>query len=140
MFEFFIPLSIFGFGGYFVYKVFELYGMRDERKTIVDRLDADGLIEYVKRIPIGIGGGNAEAVPQKRRVVAVWPLRIGLAVLGFGIGIILGYLISQNGFNDVYSPHRQFEALWLASACGGTGLGLLLSFIIETIIAKMSKE
>ena len=28
MFEFMIPLSIFGFGGYFVYKLCELYGMR----------------------------------------------------------------------------------------------------------------
>ena len=140
MFDFLIPVAIFGFGGYFLYKIFELYGMRGERKSIIERLDAAGLTEYVKRMPIGIGGGNAEAAPQKRRVVAVWPLRIGLAIMGFGAGIILGYLISQNGFDDVYNIPRQFEALWMASASGGTGLGLFLSFIIETIITKRSKE
>ena len=52
MFEFLIPASIFGFGGYFAYKLFELYGMRSERKTIIERLEASDLLEYVKRMPL----------------------------------------------------------------------------------------
>jgi hypothetical protein len=35
MFEFLIPVSIFGFGGYFVYKLCELYGMRSERRQLL---------------------------------------------------------------------------------------------------------
>ena len=30
--DFLIPVAIFGFGGYFLYKLFELYAMRNERK------------------------------------------------------------------------------------------------------------
>ena len=84
MLEFMIPLSIFGFGGYFAYKLFELYGMRSERKTIIERLDAAGLNEYVKRMPIGVGGGNvrAEGYEPKKQIPARWVLRWGLLALG----------------------------------------------------------
>lgn len=143
MFEFLIPVSIFGFGGYFLYKLFELYGMRSERKTIIERLEASDLLEYVKRMPIGVGGGNvkAEESEPKKQIVAKWPLRIGLLIVGFGAGIVLGsFLASDIHFGTkefVYNPSEQFEAVYMACVCICTGLGLLLSFIIET---KMSKK
>lgn len=143
MFEFLIPVSIFGFGGYFLYKLFELYGMRSERKTIIERLEASDLLEYVKRMPIGVGGGNvkAEEYESKKQIVAKWPLRIGLLIVGFGAGIVLGsFLASDIHFGTkefVYNPSEQFEAVYMACVCICTGLGLLLSFIIET---KMSKK
>ncbi|MBR5139031.1 MAG: hypothetical protein IKV12_05725 [Alistipes sp.] len=147
MFDFIIPVAIFGFGGYFLYKIFELYGMRGERKTIIERLDATGLTEYVKRMPIGVGGGNkkAEACEQKKQFPARWLLRVGLLVIGFGVGVVMGnYLAMDLKFNPgneyTYNPTTQFEAVWVACTCICTGIGLLLSFIIETIIAKMSKE
>ena len=143
MFEFMIPLSIFGFGGYFVYKIFELYGMRDERKTIIERLEASDLLDYVKRMPIGVGGGNVkaeESEPQKQ-IPARWTLRCALLIIGFGVGVVLGnFLALSMNFKSkefVYSPSTQFENVNLACVCICTGLGLLLSFIIET---KMSKK
>lgn len=148
MFDFFIPVAIFGFGGYFLYKIFELYGMRNERKTIIERLDAAGLIEYAKRMPLGVGGGNAKAEecdPQKQ-FPARWLLRVSLLIIGFGVGIVLGNNIAAhlrfnlNGGSYTYNPSEQFEAVWIACTCICTGIGLLLSFIIETIITKRSKE
>ena len=142
MFDFMIPVAIFGFGGYFFYKILELYAMRSERKTIIERLDLDGLIEYVRHMPIGIGGGNikAECNDHMKNIPSFKPLRWGLAAMGLGIGFICGYFISQNGFDGSVSDVRdQFEVVWFASACSGIGLGLLLSFIIETIIVKKSK-
>ena len=143
MFEFMIPLSIFGFGGYFVYKLFELYGMRSERKTIIDRLEASDLLEYAKRMPIGGGGGNIkaeESEPQKQ-IPARWTLRCALLIIGFGVGVVLGnFLALAMNFKSkefVYNPTVQFEAVYMACVCICTGLGLLLSFIIET---KMSKK
>ena len=143
MFEFMIPLSIFGFGGYFVYKLCELYGMRSERKTIIDRLEASDLLEYVKRMPIGVGGGNVkveESEPQKQ-IPARWTLRCALLIIGFGVGVVLGnFLALAMNFKSkqyVYNPTEQFEAVYMACVCICTGLGLLLSFIIET---KMSKK
>ena len=143
MFEFMIPLSIFGFGGYFAYKLCELYGMRSERKTIIDRLEASDLLDYVKRMPIGVGGGNVkaeESEPQKQ-IPARWTLRCALLIIGFGVGVVLGnFLALSMNFKSkefVYSPSTQFENVNLACVCICTGLGLLLSFIIET---KMSKK
>lgn len=143
MFEFLIPVSIFGFGGYFLYKLFELYGMRSERKTIIERLEASDLLEYVKRMPIGVGGGNvkAEEYEPKKQIVAKWTLRCALLIIGFGVGVVLGnFLALAMNFKSkefVYNPTVQFEAVYMACVCICTGLGLLLSFIIET---KMSKK
>ena len=144
MFDFFIPVAIFGFGGYFLYKLFELYGMRNERKTIIDRLDANGLIEYVKRMPLGVGGGNLkpEDNTPKKHTPAMWTLRFSLAIIGVGLGLICGYLIATNNEIDetLCRIRDQYEAIMFACVCVCAGLGVLLSFIIETIIAKMSKE
>ena len=143
MFEFLIPVSIFGFGGYFLYKLFELYGMRSERKTIIERLEASDLLEYVKRMPIGVGGGNvkAEESESQKQIPARWTLRCALLIIGFGVGVVLGnFLALAMNFKSkefVYNPTVQFEAVYMACVCICTGLGLLLSFIIET---KMSKK
>ena len=145
MFDFFIPVAIFGFGGYFLYKIFELYGMRGERKSIIERLDAAGLTEYVKRMPIGIGVSNVEEDKPIKQLPARWLLRVGLLVIGFGVGVVMGnYLGMDLKFNPgneyTYNPTTQFEAVWVACTCICTGIGLLLSFVIESIIAKKSKE
>lgn len=146
MFNFLIPTAIFSFGGYFLYKVFELYGMRNERKTIIDRLDADGLNEYVKRMPIGVGGGNvkAEEYEPKKQIPARWALRLGLLIIGFGAGLVLGSFLATDmhlGTKEfVYNPSKQFEAMYVACVCICTGVGLLLSFVIETLMAKRCED
>jgi len=142
MFEFLIPVSIFGFGGYFLYKILELYGMRSERKTIIDRLEASDLLEYVKRMPIGVGGGNvkAEESESQKQIPARWTLRCALLIIGFGVGVVLGnFLALAMNFKSkefVYNPTVQFEAVYMACVCICTGVGLLLSFIIETRMSK----
>lgn len=143
MFEFLIPVSIFGFGGYFLYKLFELYGMRSERKTIIERLEASDLPEYVKRMPIGVSGGGSHPVssePQKQ-VPARWVLRWGLFILGLGIGLFVAWCFStQKLHQDVYRVSDQMEILYLCGACCGAGLGLFISFITEIIIARTSED
>lgn len=142
MLEFLIPASIFGFGGYFLYKLFELYGMRSERKTIIERLEASDLLEYVKRMPIGVGGGNvkAEESESQKQIPARWTLRCALLIIGFGVGVVLGnFLALAMNFKSkefVYNPSEQFEAVYMACVCICTGVGLLLSFIIETRMSK----
>ncbi|MBO5043599.1 MAG: hypothetical protein J6C45_00985 [Alistipes sp.] len=143
MFEFLIPVSIFGFGGYFLYKILELYGMRSERKTIIDRLEASDLLEYVKRMPIGVSGGGSHPVssePQKQ-VPARWVLRWGLFILGLGIGLFVAWCFStQKLHQDVYRVYDQMEILYMCGACCGAGLGLFISFITEIIIARTSED
>ena len=143
MFGFLTPVSIFGFGGYFLYKLFELYGMRSARKTIIERLDASDLPEYVKRMPIGVSGGGSHPVssePQKQ-VPARWVLRWGLFILGLGIGLFVAWCFStQKLHQDVYRVYDQMEILYMCGACCGAGLGLFISFITEIIIARTSED
>ena len=143
MFEFLIPVSIFGFGGYFLYKLFELYGMRSERKTIIERLDTNGLVEYVKRMPIGVSGGGSHPVssePQKQ-VPARWVLRWGLFILGLGIGLFVAWCFStQKLHQDVSRVSDQMEILYLCGACCGAGSGLFISLITAIIIARTSED
>lgn len=143
MFEFLIPVSIFGFGGYFLYKLFELYGMRSERKTIIERLDTNGLVEYVKRMPIGVSGGGSHPVSSEsqKQVPARWVLRWGLFILGLGIGLFVAWCFStQKLHQDVYRVYDQMEILYMCGACCGAGLGLFISFITEIIIARTSED
>ena len=143
MFEFLIPVSIFGFGGYFLYKLFELYGMRSERKTIIERLDTNGLVEYVKRMPIGVSGGGSHPVSSEsqKQVPARWVLRWGLFILGLGIGLFVAWCFStQKLHQDVYKVYIQMEILYMCGACCGAGLGLFISFITEIIIARTSED
>ena len=141
--DFLIPVAIFGFGGYFLYKLFELYAMRNERKTIIERLDANGLVEYVKRMPIGVSSGGSHPVPSEpqKQVPARWVLRWGLFILGLGIGLFVAWCFStQKLHQDVCRVSDQMEILYLCGACCGAGLGLFISFITETIIAKTSED
>lgn len=143
MFEFLIPASIFGFGGYFLYKILELYAMRNERKTIIERLDANGLVEYVKRMPIGVSGGGSHPVSSEsqKQVPARWVLRWGLFILGLGIGLFVAWCFStQKLHQDVYKVYIQMEILYMCGACCGAGLGLFISFITEIIIARTSED
>ena len=143
MFEFLIHVSIFGFGGYFLYKLFELYGMRSERKTIIERLDTNGLVEYVKRMPIGVSGGGSHPVSSEsqKQVPARWVLRWGLFILGLGIGLFVAWCFStQKLHQDVYKVYIQMEILYMCGACCGAGLGLFISFITEIIIARTSED
>ena len=115
--DFLIPVAIFGFGGYFLYKLFELYAMRNERKTIIERLDANGLVEYVKRMPIGVSSGGSHPVssePQKQ-VPARWVLRWGLLILGLGVGLFVAWCFStQKLHKGVYNGDIIFvwSLLW----------------------------
>lgn len=141
--DFLIPFAIFGFGGYFLYKLFELFAMRNERKTIIERLDANGLVEYVKRMPIGVSSGGSHPVPSEsqKQVPARWVLRWGLLVLGLGVGLFVAWCFSmQKLHQDVYRVSDQMEILYLCGACCGAGLGLFISFITETIIARTSED
>lgn len=143
MLEFLIPASIFGFGGYFLYKILELYAMRNERKTIIERLDANGLVEYVKRMPIGVSGGGSHPVSSEsqKQVPARWVLRWGLFILGLGIGLFVAWCFStQKLHQDVYKVYIQMEILYMCGACCGAGLGLFISFITEIIIARTSED
>ena len=131
---------------FFIYKWFELIILKKERMNIIQRLEGESLMEYAKRIPIGLGRGNtvgADAVCADK-IHPVQPqakaLRWGMLMLGIGLGAFMGVLfaydIDISSFENIYSPRYMCELIVGAWIILGGGLGLVLAFIIERIMYK----
>ncbi len=146
MFEDFAVAAGFIGVAFFIYKWFELIILKKERMNIIQRLEGESLMEYAKRIPIGLGRGNtvgADAVCAEK-IHPVQPqakgLRWGMLMLGIGLGAFMGVLfvydIDIRSFENIYSPRYMCELIVGAWIILGGGVGLVLAFIIERIMYK----
>lgn len=146
MFEDFAVAAGFIGVAFFIYKWFELIILKKERMNIIQRLEGESLMEYAKRIPIGLGRGNtvgADAVCAEK-IHPVQPqakgLRWGMLMLGIGLGAFMGVLFAYDmdirSFENIYSPRYMCELIVGAWIILGGGVGLVLAFIIERIMYK----
>ena len=146
MFEDFAVAAGFIGVAFFIYKWFELIILKKERMNIIQRLEGESLMEYAKRIPIGLGRGNtvgADAVCAEK-IHPVQPqakgLRWGMLMLGIGMGAFMGVLFAYDmdirSFENIYSPRYMCELIVGAWIILGGGVGLVLAFIIERIMYK----
>ena len=146
MFSDFAVLAGFIGVAFFIYKWFELIILKKERMNIIQRLEGESLMEYVKRIPIGLGRGNtvgADAVCAEK-IHPVQPqakgLRWGMLMLGIGLGAFMGVLfvydIDIRHFENIYNTRYMCELAIGAWIILGGGSGLVLAFIIERIMYK----
>lgn len=143
MFEDFAVAAGFIGVAYFIYKLFETIILKKERLELLSRLDAEGLIEYLKRMPIGLGGGSKPTAAQsdyKQPHPATWALRGGLIALGVGAGFFFTLFLKENlGYDlDDRNGRWMMEFCLLIGALLGAGLGMLISFIIEYFLCKKS--
>ena len=134
---------------FFIYKWFEVLILKKERLEIISRLDGEGLIEYLKRMPIGIGGGSKSVnlVAQqesdyKQPHPATWALRWGLLAIGLGAGLFFALFLTEMNHYELsdYNGRKMVDFTILIGGLLGAGLGMLISFIIEYFLCKKSKE
>lgn len=134
---------------FFIYKWFEVLILKKERLELISRLDGEGLIEYLKRMPIGIGGGSKsvnsvvqQEADYRQPHPATWALRWGLLAIGLGAGLFFAlYLTETNHYDfDNYRGRNLIDFTILIGGLLGAGLGMLTSFIIEYFLCKKSKE
>ena len=125
---------------FFVYKWLELIMLKKERLNIVSRLEGEHLLEYAKRLPIGIKSGGVKQEGETIVKSAQTPphgkvLRWGLYLLFLGFGFF-----SANYFAEAYNSSSEEYLMivmgWIV-LCGG--LGLIISFIIERYLFKKEK-
>ena len=133
---------------FFIYKWFEVLILKKERLEIISRLDGEGLIEYLKRMPIGIGGGSKsvnlvaqQEADYKQPHPATWALRWGLLAIGLGAGLFVSLLMKESLMLELseYQDRNLFDFIILIGGLLGAGLGMLISFIIEYFLCKKSK-
>lgn len=115
---------------YFIYKIFELVARRRERLLMIERMASNAnCVDF--KMP------DMEIKANFGRFTA---LRIGLILLGLGLGLIVGILIALNihSSGDLnFSTHELAGLIQGASIMLFGGLGMLASFLIEH---KMSKK
>lgn len=124
---------------FLMYKWFELIVLKKERLMIVERLENGSLLEYVKRLPIGIkSGGVSQETKNSRMVHPVGKvLRWGLLLISVGLGFIIAiYNIGVEEYSS-YSEVQHIVMLSCVMLCGG--LGLVISFVIEYFLCKKNE-
>ena len=107
-----------------IYKLFELFVRKDERKMIIDKIeDIKGVDLSGTNLNMGSGQGNR-----------FLPLRMGLLALGVGLGCgasIVSFMVAFPRIDTGIAPHYVREMLSGACICFFGGLALVISYIIE---------
>ena len=111
--------------------------LKKERLNIVSRLEGEHLLEYAKRLPIGIKSGGVKQEGETIVKSAQTPphgkvLRWGLLMLGMGIGLVFACVFISD--NDFQYGMSDWALVGCVALCGG--LGLVISFIIEHNLFK----
>lgn len=133
MFDFLIPILVVGIITLGLYKFFELLICRRERCEIIGKLDPDSLIDYLKLMPMGLRiGGGVRVVSESAPSIPAGALRIGCLLLGLGLGLLFGYMLT--GTADISYDIRSI--VYIGSVLSFGGLGLIVSFIVERILAR----
>lgn len=134
---------------FFVYKWFELLVLKKERLELLSRLDGEGLLEYQKRVPMGLGSGSKpvnsvvqQEADYKQPHPATWTLRWGLLAIGLGAGLFFALCLTESNHYELsdYNGRKMVYFTILIGGLLGAGLGMLISFIIEYFLCKKSKE
>ena len=81
----FVPLVV-GVITLGIYKFFELLVCRRERRMIIDKMDGNALIDYLKFVPMGVRIGAP---------VSVRPVSGGVLCFG-GVGLIVSFIVERN--------------------------------------------
>lgn len=117
-----------------IYKLFELIVCRAERRSIIDKLPADALLDYLKNAHLGLPlrFGTPSARPLGFSTAA---LRVGCLMAGIGLGMLVSFALR------VCFDGRYCDQL----TEGGTvllfgGLSLLVAFLIEWRLARRQER
>lgn len=114
----------FGIVGYFIYRE---WGRRRESMTMLERMTPEQLAD-IRRVDAEI-----EIERQRRSAGNLWFLRVGMAILGIGVGLLIGLecfdseIYNLKGFG--ISPVSVFKIISVTVL--GMGLCIFFEFLIE---------
>ena len=131
--EFFVAAAVIAIA-FLTYKWFELIVLKKERLMIIERLESSSLMEYAKRLPIGVkSGGVSQETKNSHMVHPVGKvLRWGLFAVGVGVGILTAFIFESEV--DVNSYMREMVYGGWILLCAG--VSLIISFVIEYFLSN----
>ena len=119
----------FGIVGYFIYRE---WGRRRESMTMLERMTPEQLAD-IRRVDAEI-----EIERQRRSAGNLWFLRVGMAILGIGVGLLIGLecfdseIYNLKGFG--ISPVSVFKIISVTVL--GMGLFIFFEFLIELSLRR----
>ncbi len=129
MLDFLIAPSIVGIVAATIYGLFELFARRRERIALIEKLSEIKNFGQVEgKIDFTFG-----------KSFSFWALRGGCLLIGLGLGIVIGYLLTFNVENVAYIT-RMESTVFAGCILLFGGLGLLLAFILEMKYFKKQKD
>ncbi|NCB97961.1 MAG: hypothetical protein EOM36_06340 [Bacteroidia bacterium] len=126
-------ICIFGF-----YKLIELFVRKRERLMIIERISQ---LENVNTEKLDLSRLFGKGVNIDGRYLS---LRIGLLLVGIGLGLLIGFFIVFNTYgymrgNDYYDSQGMAELIYGSTTLLFGGIGLVSAFIIEHRIKSLQK-
>ncbi len=120
-----------------VYKLFELFVCKRERLAIIDKLG--------EKISAADLSGKFTLPGYGNTNISSGALKGGCLMLGIGLGLLVGFLVSYNMLPD-YGIRRNHQAWEVAGIIYGActllfgGAGLVTAFIIEMKLGKKENK
>lgn len=116
-----------------IYSLFELFVRKKERLTLIDKL-GDKLDPTTFQSRIGL----PRFIPLPDSSFS--SLKIGCLLVGLGLGILVGFIITVIMNTGGYDMRWSEETVCGASVLLFGGLGLIASFLIEQKLLKKNDE
>ncbi|MCH5330105.1 MAG: hypothetical protein J1E04_03995 [Alistipes sp.] len=130
------PVLVVGFIVLSIYKVIELCVCRRERVMLIEKLDREGLAEFIRNG--GIPQNMLRPYGGSNRHFGI--MHLAAAMLGLGTGLVFTFSVLAGFFDFDHFPYYGREL------CSGgfillfTGLALVISFIVEYKLTARKKE
>ncbi|NDV68324.1 DUF6249 domain-containing protein [Dysgonomonas sp. 25] len=120
---------------YGIYRLFELFVRRKERMAIIEKLMSNSIDSDILNKQLNM--------PLFQKSNASWPIRIGLMLVGIGIGVTIASIVdinmSANG-EQGWQMRSAIASLYVACIATFGGLGLIAAYFIERKHNKKDSE
>lgn len=135
-----MAVAIVGIISFTIYRLFELYARRKERLSIIEKFSSGIDPEVLK---------NQFSLPLYKDInngYGSWAIRIGLLLVGIGLGVIIAAIIDLLAVPPVTDGHLFYEfrhtidVLYPSFAAVFGGLGLVIAYIVEKKDAKRNPQ
>ena len=120
-----------------IYKLFELFVRKKERLTIIEKM-GDRLDPSMLSIDVPFSPSF-----KKSQNASFMTLRISFLLLGIGLGLLVGFFISQFynlGDTQTYNQFEIRKTVYGATVLIFGGLSLLIAFLIEMRLNKSDQK
>lgn len=113
---------------YTIYRLFELFARRRERLSIIEKMSNNANMKELDN--------HLVLPPQEDK--GSWAIRIGLLLIGVGLGIVIATIVDLTMAADYPTAHEHYgnyrntlDVLYPACAALFGGVGLVVAYFVE---------